>query len=44
MHERLTERAIPHKYELGKGGHEWSYWVGDSEGWLSFVEAGFSAR
>ena len=44
MHDRLTERAIPHKYELGKGGHEWSYWVGDSEGWLSFVEAGFSAR
>ena len=42
MHERLTSRQISHLYQEGQGAHNWSYWVGDSEGWLSFAQAGFS--
>lgn len=41
MHERLTAREIPHRYEVGEGGHNWRYWVGDSAGWLAFVQEGF---
>ena len=42
MHKRLTSRSIPHVYEEGTGAHGWRYWVGDSKGWLSFVNEGFS--
>ena len=42
MHERLESRKIPHVYLEGEGAHGWSYWVGDSEAWLRFVQEGFS--
>lgn len=42
--DRLEARTIPYTYSMGKGAHNWAFWMGDSEGWLDFVHGVFATH
>ena len=41
LHIEMTEKKIPHVYNMGSGGHEWSYWKNYELDGLIFVAKSF---